>query len=235
MKILVDPLFFPFFFLFFDFISSLRYPSHNSSSSVSPQISNNHRVPYSCPFENPFNCIRALSISIELLPMLIRDTDISTGIWIHRGHRLSLLSDGFIVHGPTPHYSSLHQRYSNGIKKADLESTVRTFFFFFFSFFFYSRTNGCDGRRLARARIPAPPDGLFRIVSRMNPVPYLFSLDSLPTFCTHHPLHSRSIPPSATSITLFLQSTHAAETPTRARDRVCSRVCALNTCTLSCV
>ena len=137
MKILVDPLFFPFFFLFFDFISSLRYPSHNSSSSVSPQISNNHRVPYSCPFENPFNCIRALSISIELLPMLIRDTDISTGIWIHRGHRLSLLSDGFIVHGPTPHYSSLHQRYSNGIKKADLESTVRTCFFFCFFLFFF--------------------------------------------------------------------------------------------------
>lgn len=65
-------------------------------------------IAYPRPFENPFNCVRALSISIELLPMLIRDTDISTGIWIYLGHRLSLPSDRFIVHSPIPHYSSLH-------------------------------------------------------------------------------------------------------------------------------
>lgn len=150
LMIVIHRCFFPFSFFFpflFDFINSLRYPSHDSSCLVSPQISNNHRV---SPFENPFNCVRALSISIELLPMLIRDTDISTGIWIYLGHRLSLPSDRFIVHSPIPHYSSLHQRYSNGIKKkADLESTVRTFFPFFS--FFYSRTKRLR-RQATRAR-----------------------------------------------------------------------------------
>lgn len=150
LMIVIHRCFFPFSFFFpflFDFINSLRYPSHDSSCLVSPQISNNHRV---SPFENPFNCVRALSISIELLPMLIRDTDISTDIWIYLGHRLSLPSDRFIVHSPIPHYSSLHQRYSNGIKKkADLESTVRTFFPFFS--FFYSRTKRLR-RQATRAR-----------------------------------------------------------------------------------
>lgn len=44
MKILVDPLFFPFFFLFFDFISSLRCSSHNSSSCFAADIEQSSRA-----------------------------------------------------------------------------------------------------------------------------------------------------------------------------------------------
>lgn len=101
-----------------------------------------------------------------------------------------------------------------------------------FSFFGGAgRRNGCDGKRVVRARILALPDELFRIVSRMNPVPYLFSLDSLPTFCTHHPLHSLHALPFRHYLhhSLPAKYTHAAGTLTRARDEVCSCVCALNT------
>lgn len=113
-------------------------------------------------------------------------------------------------------------------KKARPEKYCQNVFSFFGG---AGRRNGCDGKRVVRARILALPDELFRIVSRMNPVPYLFSLDSLPTFCTHHPLHSLHALPFRHYLhhSLPAKYTHAAGTLTRARDEVCSCVCALNT------
>lgn len=67
----------------------------------------------------------------------------------------------------------------------------------------------------------------------MNPVPYLFSLDSLPTFCTHHPLHSTraSLPSLPPSLSFCKVHTRGRNSDSRARRSLLMRLCAKYLCT----
>lgn len=160
--------------------------------------------------------------------MLIRDTDISTGIWIPGPQTFSTVR---WIHSPWPYpslfLSALALLKRN--KKGRPGKYCQDVFFFFTA----GRTVATAGD--SRARIPAPPDGLFRIVSRMNPVPYLFSLDSLPTFCTHHPLHSRPSLHRYLHHSLPTKYTRSRNSDARARQSLLTRLCAKYLYVLLCI